>query len=264
MPGPRSGITLCIALLTGTAASAAPSTSNLAREKNWADQVVDTVVVGEPVWLQNRGHRFLALYAPPARKGDTAVVLLHGRGVHPAWGFIDRLRSDLADAGYHTLSLQLPILAGDTPFSSYGQTLPEAFERVNAGIRYLGKTRGVRRVILLGHSSGANTALGHVARHPQAAVAGVVAVGASTYPGTSDLLQPVKQLREINVAVLDISGSNDLQEVVAHNKARQDAARFGKADYTAIQIPGADHFYTDQYEQLRSGIVNWLGRLKSR
>lgn len=264
MRGLRSGIACLAALLAGSVAAAAPTTSNLAREKGWADQVVDMVVVGEPVWLQNRGHKFLSLYAPPAGDGNTAIVLLHGRGVHPAWGFIDRLRSDLADAGFHTLSLQLPILAADAPFGSYGPTLPEAFERVNAGIQYLRKHKGVQRVVLLGHSSGASTALGHTARHPQAGVAGVVAIGAATYPNTTDLLQPVQQLRQIRAAVLDISGGNDLQEVKSHNKERRDAARAGRVDFTAVQIAGADHFYTDHYEQLRAQIVAWLGRWKAK
>lgn len=264
MRGLRSGIACLAALLAGSVAAAAPTTSNLAREKNWADQVVDSVVVGEPVWLQNRGHKFLSLYAPPAENSSIAIVLLHGRGVHPAWGFIDRLRGDLADAGYHTLSLQLPILAADAPFGNYGPTLPEAFERVNAGIQYLRKHKGVQRVALLGHSSGANTALGHAARHPQTGVVGVVAIGAATYPNVHDLMLPTQQLRQVRAAVLDISGSNDLQEVKSHNKERQDAARTGKVDFTAVQITGADHFYTDHYEQLRTQIVAWLGRLKAK
>ena len=79
-------VSLLIALLLAGLLSgqvAAQTTSNLKREKNWADQVVDTVVVGEPVWLSARRHKFLALYAPPAQTGSRGVILLHGRGVHP-------------------------------------------------------------------------------------------------------------------------------------------------------------------------------------
>ena len=76
---------------------AAQTTSNIKREKNWADQVVDTVVVGEPVWLSARRHKFLALYAPPTQAGGRGVILIHGRGVHPAWGFVDNLRADIAE-----------------------------------------------------------------------------------------------------------------------------------------------------------------------
>jgi len=261
---PVRPLLMVLVLLAAGQAAAEPTTSNQEREKSWADQVVDTIVVGEPVWLTNRGHKFLGVYAPPAGKSTQAVILIHGRGVHPAWGFINRLRADLADAGYHTLSLQMPILSSDAPFGSYGATLPEAFERVNAGIRYLRENRRVRSVILLGHSSGATTALGHAARHPQASVVGVVAIGAATYPNTIELIQPIQLLRQVRVPVLDVSGSNDILEVANHNPARREAARAGKADYTAVVIVGADHFYTDHYEQLLGRITRWLRRFKGK
>ena len=115
----------------GSAPAGVQTISNVAREKNWADQIVGSVVVGEAVWLNARQHKFLALYAPPAQAGNWGVILLHGRGVHPAWGFFDSLRADIADAGFHTLSVQLPILAQDAQFGSYGQTFPEAYDRIS-------------------------------------------------------------------------------------------------------------------------------------
>ena len=126
----------------------AQTISNVAREKNWADQVVGSVVVGDAVWLHARQHKFLSLYTPPAESGTWAVILLHGRGVHPAWGFFDSLRADIADAGFHTLSLQLPILDQDAKFGSYGQTFPEAYDRVAAGIRFL-KQKGAQGFVTI-------------------------------------------------------------------------------------------------------------------
>jgi len=238
-----------------------PTTSNLEREKNWADQVVDTVVVGDPVWLTNRGHPFLTLYAPPAAPGSrTAVILLHGRGVHPAWGLINKLRADIAESGFHTLSLQLPILTADAPLGSYGPTLPEAIERINAGIRFLRDSKGVQHFLMLGHSSGANTALAYAARSPQAGVLGAVAISASTSPNSSnDLLQPAQMLARLRLPVLDIYGGSDLHEVMDYATDRRDAARkAGNHAYRQIRIPDADHFYSDHYDVLRTHVVNWL------
>jgi pimeloyl-ACP methyl ester carboxylesterase len=254
----------CIGILPALNVSAATTTSNLEREQSWAEEIVDLLVVGEPVWLQNRGHKFLALYTPPARAGRTAVILAHGRGVHPAWGLIDKLRSDLADAGYHTLSLQMPILAADAPFGNYGQTFPEAFERMTAGIRYLRLQKNVDRVILLGHSSGAIAVVGYAAKHPQPAVAGVVAIGLSTYQNTVDVMQSPRMLRQVQVPVLDIYGSNDLQEVLSYTKQRQDAARAGQLKYTSRMVPGADHFFTDHYNVLKTEITRWLHPLRTQ
>ena len=237
----------------------AQTTSNLKREKSWADQVVDTVVVGEPIWLSAQQHKFLALYAPPAKTGSQAVILVHGRGVHPAWGFIDNLRADLTDAGYHTLSLQMPILAVDAPFGAYGKTFPEAFARIDAGIQYL-KTKGIKRVLLIGHSSGAMTVVAYVAKHPQAPVTGLVAIGLSTFPNGPDTMQPARMLKSVHVPVLDMQGTNDLPEVLSYNEPRRQAAlEAGNKGYRAVRVPDADHFFTGQYEALKKHIVDWLG-----
>lgn len=256
-------VSLLIALLLAGFLSSqvvAQTTSNLKREKNWADQVVDAVVVGEPVWLSARRHKFLALYAPPAQAGVRGVILLHGRGVHPAWGFIDNLRTDLAEAGFHTLSLQMPILATDAPFGAYGKTFPEAFERIDAGIQYL-KQKGVKRVLLIGHSSGAMTAVAYAAKRPQAPVTGVVAIGLSTFPSGPDAMQPAIMLKSVRVPVLDLYGANDLHEVLSYTEARRTAAQAaGNNGYSAVRVADANHFFTDQYEALKKHILDWLRR----
>lgn len=258
---PAIRILLVSVLLTAGAVLAAPTTSSLDREKNWADQIVDSIVVGEAVWFKNRGHKFLALYAPPAKPGKSAVILLHGRGVHPGWGFIDRLRSDLADAGYHTLSLQLPILASDAKFLHYGPTFPEAYERIEAGMRFLREQKGVTRITLLGHSSGGMTALAYKAKKPNVPVTGIVAIGLSTLQNSPDVMQPVLMLRTVRIPVLDIFGSNDLHEVVSYADKRHMAAdQAGNKQYTAMKISGADHFFTDHYSVLRRHITDWLNR----
>jgi pimeloyl-ACP methyl ester carboxylesterase len=254
---------LLIILLLGSVLSdqaTAQTTSNLKREKSWADQVVDTVVVGEPAWLNARQQKFLALYAQPTQAGTRGIILLHGRGVHPAWGFIDSLRADLTEAGYHTLSLQLPILEANAPFGAYGKTMPEAFERIDAGIEYL-KQKGVQRILLLGHSTGSMTAVAYIAKHPQAPVTGIVAIGLSTFPNGPDSMQPATMLQSVHIPVLDIFGSNDLHEVLSYTDARRKAAQSaGNKGYSAVRVTGANHFFTDQYETLKKHVLDWLTR----
>ena len=261
MPQVRFFVMASLLLSSLLPAHAAPQTvSNIEREKNWADQVVDSVVVGEPVWLKTRQIKFLALYAPPAQASERGVILIHGRGVHPAWGFIDNLRSDIADAGFHTLSLQMPILAADAPFGAYGKTFPEAFERVEAGIKHL-KQKGVSRVLLLGHSSGAMTAVAYAAKYPQAPVSGIVAIGLSTFANGPDTMQPAIMLKSVRVPVLDLYGSKDLHEVLSYNAARLGAAQAaGNKGYSAVRVPDADHFFTDKYDALKKQTLDWLSR----
>ena len=86
-----------------------------AREKRWADEITPGLVVGDAIYIaQKSGHKFLAIYteAKPAR---AAVIVVHGLGVHPDWGLIGALRSGLADQGYATLSVQMPVLADGRP-----------------------------------------------------------------------------------------------------------------------------------------------------
>lgn len=254
---------LLASLLTvaAVAAGAAPTTTNVAREQNWANEVVDMLMVGEAVWLTARDHRFLALYTAATGGGKRAVILVHGKGVHPAYGLIDKLRGDLAEAGYHTLSLQMPILSNEATAAAYGATFPEAFERIDAGIRYLKEKHGIGEVVLLGHSIGAITVVAYAARHPQAPVRAVVAVSGGHVADGADVMQPANMLRSVRRPILDIYGGADFPEVLTQAPARAAAAKAaGNRDYQAVSVPDADHFFADHYPPLRQQIVEWLKR----
>src|ERR1700690_1170748 len=103
------------------------------REKKWADEVVPGLVVGDPVYLkQANQHDFLALYTP-AKDAKAAVVLVHGMGVQPDWGLIGVSRIALADRGYTTLAVQMPVLGNEAKEQDYPPTFPQAKERQQVG-----------------------------------------------------------------------------------------------------------------------------------
>lgn len=246
---------LCLLLLGPTHAA---STSNLQREKAWADQIVETLIAGDAVWLEAANTKFLALYTPPANASTKGIILIHGRGVHPAWGFFDSLRVDLADAGWHTLSLQMPILDTDVKFSAYAATFSEAFSRVDSGLRYL-KERGVDQVFLVGHSSGAMTAVAYGADPAKGRIAGIVGLGLAAEPAGGPLMQPAQMLAKVKVPVLDLYGAEDLPIVRNTAAARRAAARrAGNTRYIQDQVAHANHFYTDRYDALRDRVLTWL------
>ncbi len=245
----------------------AASTSNLERENNWAEQIGDFLVAGEAIRLEASGVKFLALYTKPgeAHQGATrGVILLHGRGVHPAWGFIDTLRVDLAEAGWHTLSLQLPILDQDVKFAEYGKTFPEAFQRIDAGIRYL-QQKGVEQIVLVGHSSGAMTAAAYVAENPSPALKGVAVIGYTAEPAGNRYMQPALMLEKIRIPVLDIFGSEDVPPVLDSAAARAAAAKKARnSTYAQVRVKGANHFFTDRYDSLRKRLGEWLAKLPAK
>lgn len=249
-----------VLIVLASNAAIAASTSNLEREKNWADQIVDTLIAGEAVSLTADGTKFLGLYTAPAQPATKGLLLLHGRGVHPAWGFIDNLRVDFADAGWHTLAIQLPILENDAKFSEYGKTMPEALNRIDAGIRYL-RDKGVQQIFLVGHSTGAITAIAHAAERPASPVTGIVAIGLTTEPAGGPLMQAVPLLQRVKKPMLDIFGAEDLPIVLqTANARRASARRGGNPGYTQERVPGANHFFTDRYDPLQARMTAWLAR----
>ena len=59
--------------------------SDLAKEKRWADQVVDAILDGEAVWLNDGTSDFLGIYTEAAEDKGRSVIVMHGTGIHPDW-----------------------------------------------------------------------------------------------------------------------------------------------------------------------------------
>ena len=136
-----------------TVATPSFAASDYAREKKWADEITPAIVVGEPVYLQQKNkHKFLALYTQ-APKASMGVVVVHGMGIHPDWGMIGTLRHRLAEQGYTTLSIQMPVLGNEHKGDAYRQTFPEAAERLQLAVDYL-KAKGYKHIALVSHSMG--------------------------------------------------------------------------------------------------------------
>ncbi len=116
-------ITAAILFLVSTLAFGG---ADYAREKKWADEITPGIVVGNPIYLElKQGHKFLAILTK-AKDAKMGVIVVHGMGIHPDWGLIGTLRTELADQGYTTLSIQMPVLAADAKADQYRATFPEA------------------------------------------------------------------------------------------------------------------------------------------
>src|SRR5437867_1823046 len=141
--------------------------ADYAREKKWAGEITPGIVVGDPVFLEGRaGHKFLTIYtvAPHAKAG---LVIVHGIGVHPDWGLIGGLRSALADHGYTTLSVQMPVLAQEAKPEEYRSTFGEAGERLKIAVGFL-RAKGDNKVAILSHSMGSRMTHHYLTRTPGA------------------------------------------------------------------------------------------------
>ncbi|MDE2259654.1 MAG: DUF3530 family protein [Betaproteobacteria bacterium] len=220
--------------------------ADYAREKKWADEVLPSVVVGEPIYLeQPNGHKFLTLYTP-AKNARAALVIVHGMGVNPDWNLIGVLRSELPDHGYTTLSIQMPILASGVKGKAYTGTFPEAVQRLSIAVDFL-KAKGYTKIGLVSHSIGSRMSAAYMAGKPDAAVKAWVSIGMSDGAGYST----------INVPILDLYGENDLPEILKTARARKATLR-GKAGSTQRMVPHSDHFFNNMDAPLVDAVTKYL------
>ena len=224
-----------------------------AREKRWADEIVPAVVVGDPVYLQQtRGkdpaHRFLGLFteAPGAR---TAIVLVHGVGVHPDHGIIGSLRVKLNDAGYTTLAIQMPVAGSEAKVEDYYPTVfAEAAERIAVAARFL-QGKGYKQTVLLSHSMGAwmaNEYLINAETTPYAAWVCMGVTGRITSPAS------------VKVPTLDIYGENDLEPTRRAAPLRWMMKLVMPSGSVQVEVPGADHYYAGKENEAAAEVIRFL------
>ena len=239
--------------------TAVAQASDLAKEKRWANQVVDAIVDGEAVWLNDGGNKFLGIYTEAAEQSDRSVIVMHGTGVHPDWQqVIQPLRVGLTEHGWNTLSIQMPVLANDAEYQEYAPLYDEVAPRIDAAIRYL-KTHGTKEIVLIGHSQGAAMSAYYLSTSKQA-IKGFVAIGIAAFaddPRMNSLLS----LQKIHVPILDLYGSDDLEAVLKSVDQRRKAAKqAGNTDYTQIKVDGSNHFFDGHENELLEAVSNWLNK----
>lgn len=218
--------------------------ADYARERKWADEILPSLVVGDPVMLQTpRGHhKFLTLFTP-ADTGRAAIVV-HGMGIHPDWGMVGTLRTALADHGVATLSIQMPILAADARGEDYPPTFPEAAERIAEAAAFL-KARGYERLAIVSHSMGSRMSRVYLAGEPDPAIRAWASLGipAGDYAG-------------LKLPVLDMYGDNDLPPVLAGAIARKQS--LSAPGSRQLKIGRADHFYTGRESEMVAAVADFL------
>ena len=128
--------------------------SDLAKEKRWADQVVEAILDGDAVWLNDGKSDFLGIYTEAGEDKERAVIVMHGTGVHPDWAqVVQPLRVGLTEHDWNTLSIQMPILPNEAEYKDYAPLYDEVAPRIDAAIKYL-KENGSKDIVLIGHSQG--------------------------------------------------------------------------------------------------------------
>ena len=233
--------------------------TDLEKETRWAEQVVDSLLDGEAVNLNDGRADFLAIEtASTDAASRRAVVVMHGTGVHPNWPtVVQPLRVGLTESGWHTLAIQMPVLANEAEHAQYAGIYDWIPGRIDAAITYL-RGKGFDQVVLVAHSQG-STMTAFYLSGAHLPVEGFVAVGMSGgIPGGP--MDTLSQLPGLKLPVFDLYGSDDLPEVVASAADRASQAAKAGADYTQQVVAGADHFFDGEEAELLGAVNGWLNQ----
>jgi pimeloyl-ACP methyl ester carboxylesterase len=227
--------------------------ADYAREKRWADEITPAILVGDPVYLaQKNGHKFLAIWTPNPN-AVAGVIVVHGLGVHPDWGLINPLRSQLSEQGYATLSVQMPVLEAEARGDRYPPLFPESAERLAAAVAFL-RGKGLKKVAIVSHSLGSRMTNYFLNHTDDARIDAWVAIGIISGGFTqADLFK---------APVLDLYGENDFPAVL-DNAAKRATAIRGIRGSGQMQVAGADHFFAGMENELVHRVKQFLdSRLK--
>jgi pimeloyl-ACP methyl ester carboxylesterase len=246
-----------ILILIMLAFSTGIQASDLAKEKRWADQIVDAILDGEAVWLNDGSSEFLSIYTEAEEDKGRAVIVMHGTGIHPDWQqVIQPLRVGLTQHNWNTLSIQMPILPNEAEYPEYAPLYDEVAPRIDAAIKYL-KDNGAKEIVLIGHSQGAAMTAYYLSTSKQD-VKGFVAIGMASF-ADDPRMNSIKALENIKLPVLDIYGDDDLEGIMKSVGARTEAAKkAGNKNYTQQEVAGSNHFFDGKEDELVAAVAGWL------
>ena len=222
-----------------------------------AAQIVDAIFDGEPIWLEADKHKFLGV-SMASLKTDAdsrAVLIIHGAWLSPLIGS--------RSSGPYVLILQntagtpchyrLPVLEKDATYYKYIPIFPEAFPRIEAGIKYLkeqGNDHGCchcsQAVVCIWRWNGFAIVI-----FQQWMVLLALVWGATDYQQT--MKDPFPRLKRLPYPVLDIYGAMDYP-AVAKSWCRRIGwllcRQTGNAKSNQVILEDADHYMHEQDEVL--------------
>lgn len=231
--------------------------SDLAKEKRWADQIVDSLIDGEPEWLQAGEQKFLAIYTEAQQESTRGMIVVHGTGIHPDWDQVVKpIRVDMTSHGWNTLSIQMPILHNEAEYAEYVPLYPEVPSRMKAAEDFL-LEKGMTDIVIVAHSQGATMSSYYLSRNASQAKA-FVAIGMGATQKDSHL-NSANALKSINIPVFDLYGSEDLPGVLETSGLRKQSAAHN-ARYEQQVYQGVAHFWDGKEKVLLEAVRQWLDK----
>ena len=244
----------------GATETTASVTPDYARERRISDEIRDAILEGEIFYLNDGSRNFMSIQTDADERRGGALIL-HGRGFHPDWeDTVNPLRTGLAENGWTTLSLQMPVLAKDAKYNDYVPLFAEAGKRIQAGIRHL-KQQGISPITIVAHSCGAHMAMQWIRDNGDADIAAYVGLGMGATDAGQQMTEPFP-LDKMQIPVFDVYGENDFPAVLKMAPERwTQITTAGNLKSEQRVVPTADHYFTDKGDELVGLVSTWLNGL---
>ncbi len=239
---------------------------DLERENRMIGEIEDAVMDGDVEYLPlaNDQEVFSIFMETEDEAPKGGVIVLHSRGYHANWdSVIKPLRVGLASKGWHTLSVQMPVLDKNATYYDYVPIMPFSHERIEAAIDFY-KARGIDNIILISHGCGAHMSMSYFDKYGDDQINAYVGIGM----GATDYKQKVIKRFPLDIMlkpVLDVYGEKDFPGVVRLSESRQALMDISNNKKSAQKvIKGADHYYKEEgtADNLTKVIDAWLSNLK--
>ena len=237
--------------------------ADIEREKRLAAEIADSILDGNPVYLQDGKHKFLSIFMETeVEKPKGAVIIMHGRGYHPDWKDVAHpLRVGLPESGWHTLSIQMPVLEKDAKYYDYVSVFPESFQRIESAIKFL-KKKNINNIVLIAHSCSVHMSMAWFEKTGGKDINAYIGIGMGATDFAQHMEKPIP-LDKLKIPVFDIYGSKEFSAVIKAAPLRLKMIKStGVAQSEQRIIPDADHYFTDHGEPLLEEINDWLSKLK--
>ncbi len=232
---------------------------NSKREQASAKIVSHTLKMGETVWLQAQGKKFLAIYTETVSAGNrgTAIILHDQDGYPDRQYLIHELRTVLPQHNWATLSLQIPVRETGAQAEEYYALFDEAKARIDAAVGFIAQGN-TNSIALVGYGLGAMMGVYSVSEN-NAKVKAIVAISLAVPESGVRQVQVLSFLKRIQKPFLDIFAEYDLPAVVDTARKRRLSAR-DNTDYRQVVIAGADHQYRHSHILVVKRVYSWLSR----
>lgn len=235
------------------------------REKRIVSQIEDSVIDGDVVWLKGKGDSkdVFSIYTESEEdKAKGGVIVLHSRGLHANWETVVKpIRVGLSERGWHTLSVQMPVLDKAAKYYDYVSILPYSRTRIQAGIDFYQK-QGIKKIVLIAHACGSHMAQDYIARYGTKDLFAFVGVGMGATDYRQKSIAPIiLTLLDKDLPILDVVAQHDYPGVLRLANIRKAAFKTMKNPMNKqVVISNSEHYYQgDKASNAMVGsIAHWL------